>query len=85
MASTSLAPNRSGHINSPLRSSSSTAASASRGRPFSTSGMPSSSRPRGSFHPSDVEQWRRQSYSIGIIRWHQSSSPDRIVPLTSAS
>src|SRR6516165_5038986 len=77
MRATSRAPNRSGHISVPSRSS------------ISSSGnfSPFSSRPRGSCQPSTVTQCRRCSYCIGIIRWHQS--PDhsllRICPLTSSS
>src|SRR5262249_15221949 len=87
MRATSRAPNRSGHINAPSRSSNSSCAAVSRGTPPSRSDLPSLSNPRGSSQPKTVTQWRRASYCIGMHKCVQSSdhSLERICPLTSSS
>src|SRR5215468_8919313 len=87
MRATSRAPNRSGHINAPSRSSNSNCAAVSRGTPPSRSDLPSLSKPRGSSQPNTVTQCRRASYCIGMHKCVQSSdhSLERICPLTSSS
>src|SRR5262249_51586293 len=88
MRATSRAPNRSGHISVPSRSSNSNCAAVSRGTPLSvTSDLPSLSSPLGSSHPSTVMQWRLRSYSIGMHKWTHppDQSLDRICPETPSS